>query len=98
MSKIIQIASSIFQRVLIDSKGWCIGTPYHPFSTLWNVQVRFRDVTLDPLPKGGVCLGDPNADLHEVQLEDYWDAYGSDRFTTVSKLAHQLFRGRNQPT
>ena len=28
---------SIFQRVLIDSKGWCIGTPYHPFSTLWKI-------------------------------------------------------------
>ena len=31
--------TSIFQRVLIDSKGWCIGTLYHPFSTLWKIQV-----------------------------------------------------------
>ena len=36
------ILTSIFQRVLFDSKGWCIdciGTPYHPFSTLWKIQV-----------------------------------------------------------
>ena len=32
-------SSKDFQRVLFDSKGWCIGTPYHPFSTLWNIQV-----------------------------------------------------------
>ena len=35
---------SIYQhlpvRVLFDSKGWCFsGTPYHPFSTLWKIQV-----------------------------------------------------------
>ena len=30
--------TSVFQRVLLDSKGWCIGTPYHPFSTLWKIQ------------------------------------------------------------
>ena len=28
-----------FQRVLFDSKGLCIGTPYHPFSTLRKIQV-----------------------------------------------------------
>ena len=33
------IDTSIFRRVLFDSKGWCIGTPYHPFSTLWKIQV-----------------------------------------------------------
>ena len=35
--------SSIFQRVLFDSKGWCIGTPYHPFSTLWKIQVEISN-------------------------------------------------------
>ena len=35
---IYSIQTSIFQRVLFDSKGWCIGTPYHPFSTLWKIQ------------------------------------------------------------
>ena len=33
------IHTSIFQRVLFDSKGRCIGTPDHPFSTLWKIQV-----------------------------------------------------------
>ena len=23
----------------LNPKGWCIGTPYHPFSTLWKIQV-----------------------------------------------------------
>ena len=36
--KTTSIVTSIFQRVLFDSKGWCIGTPYHPFSTLWKIQ------------------------------------------------------------
>ena len=25
--------------VLFGSKGWCMGTSYHPFSTLWKIQV-----------------------------------------------------------
>ena len=39
ISVIYGLYYSIFQRVLFDSKGWCIGTPYHPFSTLWKIQV-----------------------------------------------------------
>ena len=31
--------ASFFQRVLFDSKGRCIGTPYHLVSTLWKIQV-----------------------------------------------------------
>ena len=40
--KIIKrLQSSIFQGVLFGSKGWCMGTPYHPFSTLWKIQGYF---------------------------------------------------------
>ena len=35
------IRTSIFQGVLWGSKGWCMGTPYHPFSTFWKIQGRF---------------------------------------------------------
>ena len=35
--------TSIFQRVLFDSKGWWIDTPYHPFSTPWKVQEGFHE-------------------------------------------------------
>ena len=34
----IYAITSIFQGVLFGSKGWCMGTPYHPFSTLWKIQ------------------------------------------------------------
>ena len=37
--KPLGVGTSIFQRVLFDSKGWCIGTLYHPCSTLWKIQV-----------------------------------------------------------
>ena len=36
----------MFQRVLFDSKGWCIGTPYHPFSTLWKIQVYILHISI----------------------------------------------------
>ena len=35
----VQTPTGIFQRVLFDSKGLCIGAPYHPFSTLRKIQV-----------------------------------------------------------
>ena len=35
----IYIYTSIFQGVLFWSKGWCMVTLYHPFRTLWKIQV-----------------------------------------------------------
>jgi len=34
--------TSIFQGILFGSKGWCMVTPYHPFSTLWKIQFVCR--------------------------------------------------------
>ena len=42
ISHLYAFYTSIFQRVLFDSKAWCIGTPYPPFSTLWKIQVVVR--------------------------------------------------------
>ena len=39
MGRRVYLPTSIFQGVLFGTKGWCIGTPYHPFSTLWKIQV-----------------------------------------------------------
>ena len=27
----------------LNPKGWCIGTPYHPFSIPWKIQVLFQE-------------------------------------------------------
>ena len=42
-SKKICLISSIFQGVLFGTKGWCMVTPYHPFSTLWKIHVDNHD-------------------------------------------------------
>ena len=36
--------SSIFLRVLFEPQGWCIGTPYYPFSTPWKIQAECKNV------------------------------------------------------
>ena len=44
-----QTSTSIFQGVLFGSKGWCMDTPYHPFSTLWKIQVDIQSMELSVL-------------------------------------------------
>ena len=40
----ISIDLHIYQRLpkgrCLNPTGWCIGTPYHPFSILWKIQVH----------------------------------------------------------
>ena len=46
------LRSSIFQGVLFGSKGWCMVTPSHPFSTLWKIQVVSCFHVFPPLTNG----------------------------------------------